>query len=223
VPTSTEQQLLRSWIRYVFAHGVSEPAWHFAADAPIWHGAREQTPILIAQCFEAADSLLMDFSDEQIDQGLWFLIGEWRSEFPIATLIDGSVPHTTRLRALRSFVPLFDQIMSIRCAPLLSHLDEPGLKPLNSICYMWWDLLGDTLFAPDRHNSVLRGEAVAVLGRLLDIPHDACRESALHGLGHWAATEPDLTASLIDEFLLMTDLRPELRRYAEYARLGQVL
>jgi hypothetical protein len=62
-----------------------------------------------------------------------------------------------------------------------------------------------------------------VLRRLLAIPHDACRESALHGLGHWAIYYPQV-AQMIDEFLRNTPhLRPELVTYAERARTGCIL
>ena len=53
-------------------------------------------------------------------------------------------------------------------------------------------------------------------------PHDACRESALHGLGHWQIYYHEAT-QLIDDFLRITpNLRVELVRYAESARRGHV-
>lgn len=62
-----------------------------------------------------------------------------------------------------------------------------------------------------------------ILRRLLAIPHDACRESALHGLGHWAHHYPQV-AGIVDEFLSSAPgLRPELIAYAERARIGNVL
>jgi hypothetical protein len=60
-------------------------------------------------------------------------------------------------------------------------------------------------------------------GRLLNVPHDACRESALHGLGEWAFKYPQV-AVIVDDFLRRTpNLRPELMAYAERARTGYVL
>jgi hypothetical protein len=59
---------------------------------------------------------------------------------------------------------------------------------------------------------------------MLALPHDACRESALHGLGHWHHAYPDQTADIIDEFLARNEgIRDELRRYAMAARCGCVL
>jgi hypothetical protein len=66
-------------------------------------------------------------------------------------------------------------------------------------------------------------EVLRVLKALLAIPHDACRESALHGLGHWFFYYPD-AAKIIQEFLSRTpDLRPQLLVYAQRAKVGQVL
>lgn len=66
-------------------------------------------------------------------------------------------------------------------------------------------------------------EVLVVLRRLLAIPHDACRESALHGIGHWADYYPS-AASIVDDFLANTSgLRPELVSYALGARIGGVL
>jgi hypothetical protein len=57
----------------------------------------------------------------------------------------------------------------------------------------------------------------------LIIPHDAVRESSLHGLGHWVR-EYHKAKGVINRFLRDTpDLRPELVAYAERARAGNVL
>jgi hypothetical protein len=115
--------------------------------------------------------------------------------------------------------------MSVRCAPLLSHLDEPGLKPLNSACYMWWDLLRSVIDPPvasATESKALRNEVLAVLRHILTASHDACRESALHGLGHCASSDREAVELIIDDFLTAPDLRPELKTYAERAKAGRV-
>ena len=63
-----------------------------------------------------------------------------------------------------------------------------------------------------------------VMTQTLNLDSDACREGALHGLGHWAMYYPKRVAAIIDEFLKKNpDLRPELRNYALGARTGCVL
>jgi len=204
---------LQEWVSYVFDHPVAGREWYWSEDAPEWQGAREEVPALIAETFEHAGELLAPFSDEQLEQGFWFLLD---IADLIDTLVDPQISLATRLRAFRSFVPLFEQVMATRCSPRLGHLDEAG-DALNMACYMWWDLLWYQL--PDD----IDAEILVTLRRLLAVPHDACRESALHGIGHWARRCPQ-AAHIVDEFLSSTSgLRPELIAYAQRARIGRVL
>jgi hypothetical protein len=220
---------LEEWITYVFDHPVAgdvREAWYWSEDAPEWRGAPEDIPALIAETFEHTGDALARFSDEQLDQGFWFLVGDSLPDFRDA-LLDSHIPLAMRLRALRSFVPLFEQVMANRCSPHLSHLDEQPANPLNHACYMWWDLLRFPLLElngpVEAERDLFHSEVLVILSRLLIIPHDACRESALHGLGHWVHHYPQ-AAELVDEFLSKTPgSRPELVAYAERARVGNVL
>ena len=140
----------------------------------------------------------------------------------MVTLLDEDIPVAIRLRALRSFVPLFEQVMAARCSSHLSHVEWQGSNPLNSACYMWFDEVLDR-FSPERlERAQLEKELLLILRRVLDIPHNACRESALHGIGHWVRQYPQL-ADMVDEFLSRAaDLRPELVAYAKRARSGNI-
>lgn len=182
----------------------------------------EQIALWIAEMFENSGHLLGRFSDPQLAQGLEFVVSADHSEF-MFSLVEEKVPWPVRVRALRSFVPLFEQVMAPRCSPHLCHLDEPGAKPLNGVCYMWWEILPihGRPDLPERR--AFDAEVLLVLERLLSIPHDACRESALHGIGHWCIYYPEL-GRVVDGFLARTpDLRPELVTYARSAKKGTVL
>jgi hypothetical protein len=99
---------------------------------------------------------------------------------------------------------------------------------------MWWDLLRYRIWkthpAPQNPTAPeyapLFAEIVAAMRGILAIPHDAFRESAIHGLGHLARDYPlhrKQFAGILDEFLRRTpNLRPELIAYAQNARLGNV-
>jgi len=218
---------LTDWLTYVFERPIDPPRehWYFAPNAPDRDDLPPHPEILIAEAFENSGTLLARFSDAQIGQGLEYLGNESCSAYML-TLLDPEIPFERRLRALRSFVPLFEQVMAVRCSPHLSHLDEKGANPLNGACYMWWDVLPFRF----RDNSPeelqwagLVDEIAIILRRLLIIPHDACRESTLHGIGHMVRPYPQL-ADFVDEFLASTDgLRPELIAYAQRARAGNVL
>ena len=213
---------LQNWIAHVFDHPVAEPAWHWSLDAPEWQDSPELIASLIADTFERSGELLSPFSDAQLDQAFWFLINGSCSDF-MFSLVDLTVPLATRLRALRSFVPLFEQVMAARCSPHLSHLDEQPANPLNGACYMWWDFLPIHGKPDDPARNVFDAEVLRMLPQLLSIPHDACRESALHGVSEWQIYYPSAEA-IVDQWLARTPgLRPELIAYAQRAKVGNVL
>lgn len=213
---------LAQWIRFVFDHPVADPAWHFDIDAPYHELSASRTADLIAETFESGGALLQPFTDAQLNQGFWFLVSSGSSDYMLC-LTDASAPWFLRQRALRAFIPLFRDVMAPRCTASLSHLSEPG-GALNSACYMWWDLLPlDAQWEARRPPEPIHAEALAVLGELLAIPHDACRESALHGLGHLALFHPE-AVPVIDAFLAApAGMRPELLDYARQARTGCIL
>jgi hypothetical protein len=62
-------------------------------------------------------------------------------------------------------------------------------------------------------------EVLKVLQRLLAVPHDACRESALHGLNHWRSGYRSRVREIVDQFLHHTPgIRRELGIYAVRVR-----
>ena len=212
---------LSDWIAYVFDHPVADPAWHWSLDAPSWEGASEQTATFIAETFERSGELLARFTDEQLNQGFWYLVSASCSNLMTA-LGKPEVPMVARLRAVRSFIPLFEQVMAVRCSPHLSHLDEQPANPLNSSCYMWWDILPVFGQPTGTGPAEFDAEVLRVLARLLAIPHDACRESALHGVGEWYLYYP-CVEGIVDRWLSQTpNLRPEIVSYAQRAKIGMV-
>jgi hypothetical protein len=213
---------LQAWVAYLFDHPVESSAWYFAVDAIYLQPGGQRVAELVAETFEQSATLLQPFSDAQLNQGFWFLLGTSGHMFE---LTDAAVAWPVRQRAWRSIVPLFREVMARRCTPALSHLDEPGASPLNLACYMWWDLMpvAPAPTSSDTSRRLLDDELLAVMTALLKIPHDACRESALHGLGHWALSEKRAVPA-IDTFLARSaDLRPDLLAYAKAARSGCIL
>jgi len=146
---------------------------------------------------------------------------EVREAFPVVS--DLAVDWALRSRVIRSFQTLFREFFAVRCAPTLGHLSEGG-SALNSACYMWWDF-DCWLPAPDPLTRNPYDLAMlSSMRSILAIDHIACKESALHGLGHWHHAQGSAVESIIDEFLKDEGGLPErLREYAMNARRGYVL
>ncbi len=210
------------WIAYVFDRPVKDPAWYFAIDSDWWEGSPQEKVVFITRAFENAADVLQPFSDEQLNQGLWFIASNGCSDYMFAFLNPG-VDWPLRQRGLRSMRNLYQQCFATRCTPHLSHLDEPGANPLNSVCYMWFDLLPIFGMPDDPQRNAVDGEMLSLMGAILDLDHIACQEAALHGLGHWQSRYPAQVVPLIQSFLQRNPgLRSELRQYASSARRGCV-
>ena len=124
------------WVRRVFDRPVGDPAW-WSKEETEWN----EFPSLVSldyltRLFEGSTQIFGDYSDAQVDEGLWFLIGCGSDH--VFAIMDRDVPWPIRLRCVRSMLALFE-FFATRCSPCLSHLDEPGATPVNSICYMFWD------------------------------------------------------------------------------------
>jgi hypothetical protein len=220
---------LDDWIDHVFDHAVSDPPWYYASahatPTPCALEKRGEDVVEhIAETFENAGELLSRFSDEQLGQGFWYLFYPGETSF-METLLDSGILLESRRRALRSSVPVFEQVMARRCSSSLSHLPDTdaNANDLNSACYMWFDVLLDRFRPQKLREGQLDADLIATLGAILAIPHDACRESALHGIGHWVRHYPEL-AGIVDQFLKNNPaLPPELVAYARDAKAGNVL
>jgi hypothetical protein len=212
------------WLKHVFDHDLSDPAWYWDLDADHWAGPPTTTAQFITRLFENADQLLRPFSDAQLNQGLWYIVSHACSSMMLDVLHESRVPRDDRRRCLSSILSLFRQCFAVRCSEHLSHQDGPGAKPLNSVCYMWWDIF-PTWGNPDDPSCAEQDQQLLdVMANTLAIPSVACRESALHGLGHWQHQYPDEVENIIDAFLgTAPDIRPDLAQYAFSARQGHVL
>jgi hypothetical protein len=215
------------WVARVFDHPVTEPEWYQAPDAADWDLSHERELQLVTQLFEQPAKVLRRFSDAQVNQGFWFLLGP-RGD-ALRGLEDEHLVWELQGRCIQSFTSVFETLFAARCTPHLSHLcrtnvpDDPGMNPLNEVCFMWWHFVWVPRPEPSTHSKA-DFAFLEVMQQTLALPHDACRESALHGLGHWHGGYPTETELIIDTFLGRSEpIREELRDYAQQARQGCML
>ena len=229
-PFSFEQ-----WIAFVFDHPVparGKPAWyHDSDDDSEWWNPTDYPETIIAyltSLFENAPTILTPFTDAQINQGFWFLVDNSCSDHMFA-LLNLDVPWEKRKRCFAAMFTLFEQFFAPRCSPHLSHLDTMEtdtsmVSPLNMVCYMWWDIMPIYGKPEEPDRSEFDAVCLEVMQRALDLDSDACRESALHGLGHWKYVYPQQVQAIIDAWLARhQEVSDELKAYAFAARRGRVL
>jgi hypothetical protein len=211
----------QEWIRYVFDHPVTEPHWHLAAEAPQFQTSQEDYAELIRETFSRSGEDLVSFSDAQVNQGIWFLASPTESDF-IFSLRDGAVPTPKKVAGIRSIYDLYRDCFAKRCTETLGHSDEPGASDLNQICYMFWDVCPLSYFHEAADAQELEDAIFSVLEDTLRIPHRACTEAAVHGLGEIAYRYPARVKDVIDAYLKTAQLDAALQGYAERAREGLI-
>jgi hypothetical protein len=256
-----------TWLDYVFGYAPGPSGFRESGDD--WWDERSNPALAVAfvtRLFETPEMLLAPrpsapdarplrrYSDQQVALGLWYLASEGEA----ACLLEESVPWPARRRGLLSIGALYSRLFAVVCSAYLGHLDrgpEPA-GPLNTICYMWWDLFptwgtpadsrspseaparatGQTArLARRAQRHAVRADPDAalfstddviltVMERTLRLDSEACREGALHGLGHWCRRHPERVPSIIAAWLAeRPPISPELQRYALAARTGCVL
>ena len=81
---------------------------------------------------------------------------------------------------------------------------------------MFWDIIPLHGRPDGPAYAELDRSLLMVMTEILAMNSDACRESALHGLGHWQPSYPKEVEQIVDSFIAANPtIRPELLRYAE--------
>jgi hypothetical protein len=213
------------WIEHAFSHEVriQQAAWHFDPDEDWWDPKPMEAVAYLTRLFEDREGSLHWFSDDQIAQGLTYLVGTSASG-DNGWLSAIEVPVEARVRCVEAIGKLFDPLFAPRCTLHLSHLCEVAAGTLNCVCNMWWDEFPCIALPRDPNLRRLSGTALTTMEQILGLASLACQESALHGLGHWQGQHAGDVARIIDRFVAShAELDPRLLAYASAARCGCVL
>jgi hypothetical protein len=209
------------WIKSVFDHPVADPAWYGEVEFDTqWDGITPSITVqYVTRLFTNSQQVLGQYPDDQVNHGLWHLVDPACSDI-MRDALDACVLLPERLTCIHSILLLFRDCFAPRCSSTVSHNDEAGTNPINSVCYMWWDVFP----APGPGHAEENQAILDVMRDTLTIPSIACQESAIHGLGHWQLWYPRQAKQIIDTFLAATpDLSKPLREYALEAKAGRVL
>ena len=222
-PKTLSDLTFEDWLAHCFDHETSWPQWFDEPHAPEWYGSAALTISHLTRMFDAPDLALSAYSDEQVNQGLWYIVSNVYGNYMFA-LVDVSVSLTERIACIASIESLYTKCFAARCSEQLSHGMHPGddVSPLNAVCYMFWDLMPLMPEPKDPQRDALDKAVLHVLEAVLRSPSIACQESALHGLGHWELGYPNEVYAIIARYLEHAQPSEALRAYAEQAAVGNV-
>jgi hypothetical protein len=211
------------WLKHVFDRPVTDPAWYFDIDETEFQADPQTTTQLITTTMLRSGTDLLAYSDGQVNQGLHYIFNNSCSNVVFA-ILDGNFPFEQKLDAIRSIKVLYKDCFAPRCAPVLSHIDEPGANPLNGICYMLWDITPLAYWEKRERKEEAYAAVLDVLRFALTSANPACVESALHGLGHKQYLLPRQVEQIVQSFISKPHIQNEdLLQYARNAYQGYVL
>lgn len=206
------------WIDHCFDRPVFETAWYFTSDEPGLELAQATTLAYLTRLFLTSKPSLARFTDEQVSQGLWYIISNTGSDH-MYTLVEEELPEADRIVCLRAIAHVYADLFSERCSNCIANAPEAGV--LNGICYMWFDIMPiHPTYGATRRN--FDAAAYEVFQSILALDSIACQEAALHALGHWADGDAGSVCRIIGEHLARMPDEYILRQYALDAKVGNV-
>ena len=205
------------WLDETFGRAVTGDSYPQFVPADDWPDpvCEELAVQYLTRLFENSEVALRFYSDRQISCGLWEL-----GSGDAYSVYDQSIPVEERERLIGSVATFFRDFFDKKCVPKLSHARTEHISPLNTICYMWWEVICMGGAKDDLNAERLNERDLDVMESVLQLPNPACTEAALHGLGH-VIHRSDRALSIIDGFLKeAAHLDPDLLQYARAARTG---
>jgi len=211
------------WLKYVFDRPETPSGWYFDLDLEAFDATPCEVVSLIDMTCARCGTDLLKYDLRQVNEGIDFIFNNSCSDL-VFSLKDTGVQIDSRLRAIRSIRTLYSDCFAVRCSEGLSHLDQPTTNPLNKICYMFWDVTPLRFWESSPEKSITYPAILELLESVLELPHMACVEGALHGLWHVQPYAPKEVDAIVSRCLARTGAHwPEpLRHYAALARIGRV-
>jgi len=165
----------------------------------------------MTKLFRRSGRLRRRFSEGQIEDGFWFMIGPGGQEWFRDQLWNRDVPWQHRRACILSIPHLYKGVFR---------------RSVESIDFMLWDLLTEDYrfdnllpkWKPETNR--VRRTMLEALAAQLRLPHLTAQYSALHGLGHIGLPR---ARKILRTYLGKPRLRSEYRRYAEEALRGKLL
>ncbi|MGD8450584.1 MAG: hypothetical protein PVJ57_02100 [Phycisphaerae bacterium] len=181
-------------------------------------------PEYITRLFRSPAFLADRYSDDQIGDGTWFLLGVESEYFLKLWFLP--VGPDIQIECMSSVATLYTELYDRVCC---KRGTDPGGDYTNSLkvdiaVHMIWDMCSlDAAVMPPEPMPHLVEPAFTVLDTILRrCRTSSCLTSALHGLGHLHEAHPRRVEKLIDRFLVSRQVSEHVREYALEARAGDV-
>lgn len=207
------------FVDFLFQRHEEDKEWYFAEDF-VPPKLNSETQVLYArQIFKNAEAYAKTFTERQFCLGLTYLINPAAS-WHCYSYLEPSVDEAVRLSVFDSMYDVFSFVFNQRCREAVSNRADLSSATYGYMCYMWWDVFPRHGVPFEAHLQETDRAIQRLLAKQLTLQSVACKESALHGLGHWHAAFSDFVEKTIAGASL--EIPESLKEYAKRARIGDV-
>jgi len=199
--------------------------WYFSDEFEEPEFTWSQLPMLITELYSDTAMLKSVKNHTMLYHGLNYTLNTSCSDFGYICYTE-AVEDKFKYSYIDSIYALFEGLFNDLCENKLSHLEVEqrgdNYKPIsiNMLCYMWWDVF-------PRHGTPYKSSLKEIdlkildcLAKILKLESLACKESALHGLGHWAHSYPELVEKTIQSSQCF--IPDSLIEYSKKASTGDI-
>lgn len=207
------------FVEFLFNRADERKEWYFAEDFVQPEFEADVQIDFATRVFTDAEQLAGKYTESQFCLGLNYLINPACSNF-CYSFVDTSVEEVKRVSVVDSMYAVFKGVFNEKCTELSSERAAIGPATFSFLCYMWWDVFPRH---GTPHNVDLESTDRAILitlEKIMSLDSLGCKESALHGLGHWYSARPEFVERVIDRNSAKIPMA--LRKYSKNAREGRV-
>lgn len=207
-------------ISFLLLRNDSDFEWYYKDD--FWDPEFDNNKMVgfISEFYSRVTKISKDHSQSSIYHALNYTVNTTCGH--LGYLISNeAIEAERRVELVDSMFILFRDYFNSECANTSIRNKVGFNQTINMVCYMWWELVS-WQGIPYRHDMKSIDESILkCLENILRLDNEACKESAIHGLGHWYDSYPERVESIIAG---NRDAIPiELKDYATQAVTGRVL
>ncbi len=210
------------WVASIFAHPSTGKPWYEGDQDALTPTPRGLVRHL-TRLFNEAGTVLSKYDDVQVARGLHYIVSPAFGGCMQDMVFESGPSAEERVDCVKAMTRLYADLWARRCLPILSSGTRGDDNPLNTECFMWWDEWCPGGAPEGSEDARAFDEACfQVLESALALPHPACQESALHGLGHLRDDYKERVEAILERYLSQPGLSDEIRTYALFAMKGVI-
>ena len=172
----------------------------------------------ISRVFHDIENLSGLYSEEQLVNGLEYLIDS-ACGLVCYSFLSSEVAHSSRITAIASMYDVFEKVFDKKCTNTDAPLDRTA-SSYNYLCEMWWDVFPRHGFPRNPDMESIDRTILNTITTIFLLENEACKKSALHGLGHWHSEYPEEVEAFITS--QKHKIPESLKVYSERAMAGDV-